>query len=108
MQLKKTSQILKSLADDTRLRIINLLDQRSLTVTELCKILEKNQSSISKHLMRLRLTGIVTDKRDGLYVYYSLLKKQEEGQEAILKVVTSGIPDIKVFKEDIVKLTKQK
>lgn len=108
MQLKKVRQVLKSLADDTRLRIVNLLDQRSLSVTELCKILEKNQSNISKHLMRLRLTGIVTDKRIGLNVYYNLSKMREKGQKAILKAITSGLSNVKIFKDDILKLKKLK
>jgi len=108
MQLKKTRQVLKSLADDTRLRIINLLDQRSLSVTELCNILEKNQSNISKHLTRLRLTGVVMDKRLGLNVYYALSKTPQKWQKTILKAITSDLSGISIFKKDILKLKKLK
>ncbi len=41
MRIKKSRQILKSFADDTRLRIINLLHKQELTVSELNKILQK-------------------------------------------------------------------
>ena len=77
MRVKKTRQMLKSLADDTRLRIVNLLSKGALNVTDMRKILGSTQSNLSKHLARLRLTGVVTDKRKGLNVYYCLafLKK---------------------------------
>ena len=104
MRIKKARQILKSLADDTRLRIINLLSKKSLSVTDLCLVLDKNQSNISKHLARLRLTGIVGDRRDGLNVYYYLIKPRERTHKELLDVITVGLSELETFKEDIAEL----
>ena len=91
MGIKKARQILKSFADDTRLRVINLLNNQRLSVSELCEILDKNQSNLSKHLSRLRLTGIVGDKRQGLNVYYCLIKPGEKTHKELLDSITVGL-----------------
>ena len=105
---QKARQILKSFADDTRLRIVNLLSRKKLTVTELCEILNKNQSNISKHLARLRLTGIVGDKRAGLNVYYYLIKPQEKAHKELLNAITMGLSELETFRQDTEKLDKIK
>ena len=104
MRIKKARQILKSFADDTRLRIINLLNQEDLTVTELCEVLNKNQSNISKHLARLRLTGVASDKRSGLNVYYHLTKPNSRVHYELINVITTGLRDLKIFKDDLERL----
>ena len=108
MRIKKARQILKSFADDTRLRIINLLSKEILSVTEICEILNKNQSNLSKHLARLRLTGIVGDKRDGLNVYYHLIKPKEKTHKELLDTITVGLVDLEVFKQDLERVKKMK
>ena len=104
MRIRKARQLLKSFADDTRLRIINLLNCKQLTVSELCDILEKNQSNLSKHLSRLRLTGIVLDKRKGLSVYYSLIRSEEKAHKELLNVITEGLCELEIFKKDLQRL----
>ena len=104
MRIKKARQILKSFSDDTRLRIINLLNHRELNVAQLCEILNKNQSNLSKHLSRLRLTGIVGDKRVRLNVYYHLIKPTEKAHKALLNSITAGLNELETFKQDLEKL----
>lgn len=105
MGIKKVRQILKSFADDTRLRIINLLNQQEeLSVSELCLILDVNQSSLSKNLGRLRLTGIVNDRREGMSVYYSLVKPKEKAHRELLNAITSGLAESQAFIRDSLKL----
>ena len=109
MNIKKVRQILKSFADDTRLRIVNLLSKGGLSVNQICEVFGKNQSTISKHLTRLRLTGIVVDKRKGMNVYYYLAKPVGKEYEEILNAVTVGLEDLNIFKQDLekVKLVKK-
>ena len=64
--------MLKILADNTRLRIIQLLSHDELSVAELQEILDMGQSRISSHLALLRRSNIVTDRRDGKRTYYSI------------------------------------
>ncbi|MBN1621824.1 MAG: winged helix-turn-helix transcriptional regulator [Endomicrobiales bacterium] len=104
MEVKKVRQILKTLADDTRMRIINLLSFHDLNVAELCSILGESQSMISRHLMRLRLTSLVTDIRDGQFVYYHLVMPEDAFQKKLVKCLIDKENRIEAFEKDIEKL----
>jgi len=65
------SEVLKALADPNRLRILNLLYEKTLCVCDLEAILDLNQSNLSRHLARLRSAGIVTAQKKALFTYYS-------------------------------------
>jgi ArsR family transcriptional regulator len=69
--LMEVSEILKALADPNRLRILNLLHEKTLCVCDLEAILELNQSNLSRHLSRLKQAGIVNAKKKALFTYYS-------------------------------------
>ncbi len=101
MKIKRARQILKSFADDTRLRIINLLNRQELNVTELCEVLQSTQSNLSKHLTRLRLTGVAGDRREGLNVYYYLVRPKNKAHHELLNSITVGLADLEIFKRDI-------
>ena len=108
MRIKKARQILKSFADDTRLRVINLLNRQELNVTELCEILGSSQSNLSKHLARLRLTGVVNDRREGLNVYYYLRKPENRAHKELINSITVGLSELETFKKDLNKLNELK
>ncbi|MDH5752968.1 MAG: metalloregulator ArsR/SmtB family transcription factor, partial [Deltaproteobacteria bacterium] len=61
---------LKLLGDDTRLRIMRLLSREALNVSELTSILGLAQSGISRHLSLLRKTGLVEERKEGVWTYY--------------------------------------
>jgi len=104
MRIKKARQILKSFADDTRLRVINLLNRKELSVSELCEVLDVQQSNLSKHLSRLLLTGVVNDRRDGLNVYYALVKSKEKVHKELINTITIGLAENETFKNDLEKM----
>lgn len=62
---------LKALADPNRLRILNLLEDRTLCVCDLEEVLGLNQSNLSRHLGKLKAAGLVTSKKKGLFMYYT-------------------------------------
>jgi ArsR family transcriptional regulator len=66
------ARICKGLADPKRLLILNALRDSELSVTELCEALELPQANISQHLGVLRDRGLVTSRRDGQWVFYSV------------------------------------
>ncbi|GAB4303765.1 MAG: hypothetical protein Kow0090_19330 [Myxococcota bacterium] len=70
---KKQAQILKALANESRLRIIDRLSHGECSVGELTELIGGDRSTISKHLAVLRSTGIVADRREGNVVYYTLV-----------------------------------
>lgn len=71
-QYKLKAEILKSIAHPVRLAIVDLLNNKKRSVEEITKILGEKQSTISKHLAILKKSGIVDDKKIGLYRFYYL------------------------------------
>ncbi|MCF5658026.1 metalloregulator ArsR/SmtB family transcription factor [Pseudomonas poae] len=66
-------EVFKSLADQTRVRATLLIvSQGELCVCELMCALDDSQSKISRHLAHLRSTGLLLDRRQGLWIYYRL------------------------------------
>jgi ubiquinone/menaquinone biosynthesis C-methylase UbiE/predicted transcriptional regulator len=68
--MTSTLNLLRLLADPTRLRLLLLLEQEELSVAELQEILGMGQSRISSHLAQLKRAGVVEDRRAGKNVYY--------------------------------------
>lgn len=64
------AQLLSALAHPKRLEILNLIAQKSLTVTEIYSMLDLPQANISQHLQVLREAGVVITKRQGKEIYY--------------------------------------
>ena len=74
-EIDRLSEILKSLANPARLRIVNLLIRGESTVSEICSKTGLKQSLVSQQLKNLRLNNIVQRRRDVPKVYYSLKEK---------------------------------
>ncbi len=75
-KLKRIANILKTVAHPLRLGIVYLLKRHEhLSVSEICEIMESEQSLTSHHLQRMRLKGILKAKRDGKSIRYSLKEK---------------------------------
>src|SRR6202045_1952091 len=72
--MTSTINLLRLLADPTRLRLLLLLEQEELSVAELQQILGMGQSRISSHLAQLKRAGVVEDRRAGKNVYYGASK----------------------------------
>lgn len=70
--MARVAVIFKALADETRLRILNLLRQREICVCEIVDVLGLNQSKVSRHLATLKHAGLVSCRRDGPWIYYAL------------------------------------
>ena len=70
--MKDNLEVFKACADETRLRLLVLLAERELCVCELVEVLEMPQGKISRHLAVLRRAGLVSDRRFGTWIYYSL------------------------------------
>jgi ArsR family transcriptional regulator, arsenate/arsenite/antimonite-responsive transcriptional repressor len=64
--------LLRVVAEGKRLRILGLLTQREMCVCELTETLGLSQSLISHHLGVLRRAGLVRDRQEGHWIYYSV------------------------------------
>jgi len=60
----------KTFLDPTRVRILALLAQEELAVQEIMEVLRMGQSRVSRHLAILREAGLLSDRREGTYVFY--------------------------------------
>lgn len=69
---RAASDFLKAVAHENRLLILCLLAEGERSVTELEELLSLRQTAVSQQLARLRLDNLVTARRDGKSVYYSL------------------------------------
>lgn len=65
--------LFKALSDETRLRSLLLIQaEQELCVCELMQALEESQPKVSRHLAQLRKFGLLTDRRQGQWVFYRL------------------------------------
>jgi ArsR family transcriptional regulator, virulence genes transcriptional regulator len=69
------AELLKALAHPRRLEIIHLLRDQELPVGDIHTMLDLPQANISQHLMILRDASVVSTRRDGKQIYYSLSSK---------------------------------
>ncbi len=75
-KLERIAYILKTVAHPLRLGIIHLLEQHPrLSVTRICELMGSEQSQTSHHLQNMKLKGILSSKRDGRSVLYSLKER---------------------------------
>jgi ArsR family transcriptional regulator len=94
--VKDTAEFFAVLADEARLKMLWLLfNHRELCVCDFMQVLGITQSKASRHLRILYRAGLVTDRRDGLWVYYALRPLQpglEKAQLAGLRAHLAGRP----------------
>ena len=86
--MASTINLLRLLADPTRLRLLRLLQQEELSVAELQQILEMGQSRISSHLAQLKRAGVVADRRVGKNVYYGTNQDGRNAQRERVAEIT--------------------
>ena len=77
-QIDKQNRLLKALANETRLKILNLLQIREMCVCEIIVALDLTQPTASHHLSILENVGVVKDRKEGKWVFYSLTEDTTE------------------------------
>lgn len=77
-----------ALGNDIRFRIVEYLASEEKCVCRIFKKLDLPQNLVSHHLGILREKGLITDRKDGKWVYYSLNKKAlEESKKALADIL---------------------
>ncbi len=90
MRRTDCSEILKALADPNRLRLVNALVARELSVNDLARKLAITQYNVSKHLRVLRQAGIVSMRAEGTQRHYAIARKLEVRVDEKGKVLNFG------------------
>ncbi len=70
--LERAAQLFRAMADAPRLRILDLLKNRELCVTEIVAAVGEKFSTVSQRIRILRQEGLVVRRRDGNHLYYAL------------------------------------
>ncbi len=86
-------QTLKALADPTRREILNLLKNGKLSAGEITDHFDITAAAISRHLSLLKDADLITDTRDGKYIFYEL-------NASVLEEIMLWITDLKGVSED--------
>lgn len=99
-------EILKLLADSTRVRILSLLDKEELSVAELQEVLDMGQSRISSHLGLLRQGELVHDRREGKKTFYALNADFDVDGLTLLKAACRAVEKTDQIAEDGINLKR--
>jgi ArsR family transcriptional regulator len=103
--MKNAARFFKALSDESRLKMLwLLLNHRELCVCDIMAVLEITQSKASRHLAALRHIGIATDRREGLWAYYSLRQAEDDLAKEHLKLLRktlAKLPDAKPLLEKL-------
>jgi len=110
MQIAK---LYKALADESRIRLVHILERGYFNVQELTSVLQITQPTISHHLRSLQIAGLTKSKKEGTWVYYTLCSKDEsplafEIADSFLKLCRSPAlnGDSKAFESDTKVITQ--
>jgi ArsR family transcriptional regulator len=95
-----------ALADRTRLRLLNLMNDKEVCVCYFVEILEQSQPKISRHLAYLRRAGIVAARREGKWIHYKIVVPKHAGAARILSESLAVLREDKAMQADLLRLTK--
>ncbi len=97
--MKNLINALKSISDETRLRIINLLYERELCVCDIMETLKITQTKASRHLIYLKNAGLVSDRKYAQWAYYSIVRT--EGTKFIDSLVYDNLRKLDLYNKDL-------
>ncbi len=102
------NNLFKTLGDENRLRIINLLRKGELCVCEIENILNTTQSNASRHLTKLKNEKIVAFEKKSQWTYYKINPKFIEENKSLYKYLESKMAENEKFLKDMDKLLTYK
>ena len=101
MDTKEANAIFRAFADETRLRILNLLSKGEMCVGDLVTVLDLPQPTVSRHLSYLRHANLVDTRKDGLWRFYRLAEVANPLQERLFGCFGCCFADIPALRSDV-------
>jgi DNA-binding transcriptional ArsR family regulator len=90
--MKEAASFFKVLADEARIQMLWLLfNHQELCVCDFMEVLGITQSKASRHLRKLHNAGLVSDRRSGLWIYYSLKPVANDFVQTFLETLNSTL-----------------
>ncbi len=102
--MNELERYFKGLADQNRLRILNLLMHGELCGCDIQFVLEASQPNISRHLQYLKNSGLVLDRRDGFRIFYRLAEPTRGTKKSLFALLRDSFNGEEPFVEDTKKL----
>ena len=106
MTLAQTEALFQAFADPTRIRIVILLGGGELCVCQIVYVLGMSQPKISRHLAILRDAGMVSDRKDGRWVHYSLTKPASNLHARLVGCARECFADVELLRDDVSRLKR--
>src|SRR5690606_6967016 len=104
---RELTKLLKVLSDESRLRVLNLLQERECCVCEVMQVMDISQSKASRILRALYDTGVLKLRREGRWVLYSIdTDRAKDYTGNILTAIKSSLESNPVALEDLERLKK--
>ena len=103
--LKSVSSLFKILSHPDRVRLIGLLQQQEMGVSELQQALGVSQSVVSQHLKLFKFQGLVNERKAGTHVFYSL--KNPLLKEVIMAAIALQAYDARQINETTLSLLQE-
>ena len=101
--MRELTKLLKVLSDESRLRVLNLLQERECCVCEVMQVMEISQSKASRILRALYDTGLLKLRREGRWALYSIDTNRAKGYAGnILTGIKHSLESNPVALEDLV------
>jgi ArsR family transcriptional regulator, arsenate/arsenite/antimonite-responsive transcriptional repressor len=100
------SLLFKALADQTRLRLLNLMGEDEVCVCFFVEVLKINQPKISRHLAYLKRAGVVSARRDGKWIHYRVVEPPDSHAANIFREVRTWLASEPAMKSDRARLTR--
>ena len=105
--MQKEASLFKALSDQTRLRLVSLLLFNGETcVCRLAQALGEPDFKISRHLGVMRSAGIVRARREGTWMYYSLVKPRSAFEQSCIEFLRRGMENNRTLKKDLQRLSR--
>ena len=106
MKSQEFVEALKVLSDETRIRILKILEEKPSYLCQITAVLGFSPSTVSTHLSKLKQFGFVKDKREGAKVLFSLSEPESGELRRIFREVLKAADSWETVKRDIEKLRK--
>jgi DNA-binding transcriptional ArsR family regulator len=101
MGLRQYEAVMKAVSDPTRVRILKILEGGEICVCQIIAVIQLSQSTISKHLFLLKVAGLIKDRKDKKWVFYSLDGKDGDGYAGrVLRNLRGWLNDDPVIARD--------
>lgn len=100
--------LFKALGDENRLRILNLLRKGELCVCEIEVILDTTQSNASRHLTKLKHTGVITYEKKAQWVHYGVNQQFIDENKLLYRYISERMDQNNKFLKDLARLDKYK